>query len=76
MEELFRFYFERTRDITDHQTLSEAAANVGLDRDAALAFLATDEARAEVKSEIYRNMRRNINGVPHFTINKRQALVS
>ncbi|RUS14043.1 thioredoxin-like protein [Endogone sp. FLAS-F59071] len=76
VEELFRFYFERKRDITDHQTLSEAAANVGLDHDAALAFLATNEGHGEVKSEIYHNMRRNINGVPHFNINKRGSLNS
>ncbi len=32
VERLFKFYFEQERDITDLETLAEAAAAVGLDK--------------------------------------------
>ncbi|RUP43716.1 hypothetical protein BC936DRAFT_136821 [Jimgerdemannia flammicorona] len=74
VEELFRHYFEQERDVADVETLAEIARKVGLDRNATLAFLQSDEGRAEVKAEIYRNMGKSISGVPHFMIDKRYTL--
>ncbi|KAK5168611.1 uncharacterized protein LTR77_005920 [Saxophila tyrrhenica] len=70
-EELFADYFERERDITDHEVLKKAALRAGLDERGIdiLAFLASDDLVDLVQREASAQREEGINGVPHFTIN-------
>jgi len=63
---LFSGYFLGGRDVGDLATLAEIAAEAGIDRDEARAFLASREDRDEIIAED-RNVRRlGINAVPCF----------
>ena len=65
VEALFQAYFQDGQDIGDHATLTAIAATLGLD---AAAFLASDEAEAEVRAEDAHFRRIGINGVPSFAL--------
>lgn len=67
--QLFRAYFENEGNPGDHDVLAAAAAAAGMDRDQALAFLATDELTKEVQQEVAEWQRKyRISGVPFFVI--------
>ncbi|MBH0200736.1 MAG: DsbA family oxidoreductase [Nitrospira sp.] len=74
VERLFRQYFLEGGDIGSIDTLSQAAADEGLDRAITVTFLAGDEGVEEVKVEEAAGHRLGIRGVPYFVINGAYAL--
>lgn len=74
VEALFRAYFQDGRDIGDHDTLVDVAAEAGFDRDAALEFLKSNDEHDEVKAEDLRARRMGIQGVPCFVLDRTYAV--
>jgi predicted DsbA family dithiol-disulfide isomerase len=74
VEMLFRQYFLEGGDIGDIKTLSQAAADTGLDRAAIETFLAGDGGIEAVKAEEAAGHRLGIRGVPYFVFNSTSAL--
>lgn len=70
-EVLFKAYFIEGADLTNRETLADAAARAGLDRDAVLRYLQSDEDRDEVLQADVEARRAGINGVPFFIFNRR-----
>jgi predicted DsbA family dithiol-disulfide isomerase len=69
-EALFRAYFIEGADLTRLDTLADLAAAAGMDRAAALAYLAGDEDRAPLlEADAY--FRERVNGVPYFIFNRK-----
>ena len=68
-EALFHAYFSEGRDIGDGQTLVDIAAEIGLHRDEARQFLASDQGVEEVRTEEAAGHRLGIRGVPYFVLN-------
>ncbi len=66
MEAVFRRYFTEGADIGDAAVLVEAAAEGGLDADAARALLAGDALEAEVRATDRQARQAGVNGVPSF----------
>ncbi len=66
VDRLFRGYFIEGRDVGDHAVLAEIAAEAGLERDAALAFLKSSEDREAIIAEDRNARRLGINAVPCF----------
>ncbi|GGF03747.1 DSBA oxidoreductase [Aliidongia dinghuensis] len=71
---LYSAYFEEARDIGSVEVLADIAAEAGLDRREARAFLAADEDRAAVLAEDIGARRLGINGVPCVIIDGKYAL--
>jgi predicted DsbA family dithiol-disulfide isomerase len=69
MEAVFTAYFIEARDIGSDDVLADCAAVVGVERDAALAFLAGDEGRDAVLSGDAMARNAGVNGVPSFFMN-------
>lgn len=69
VEELFRDYFERERDITSQDVLSEAAARAGMDKTEVRIWLKGEEEADVVNEELAHALKKDVHGVPHFTIN-------
>jgi predicted DsbA family dithiol-disulfide isomerase len=74
VERLFQRYFLEGGDIGDLDSLSQAAAEVGVDRAIAETFLAGEEGVEEVRREEAAGHRLGIRGVPYFVINGTSAL--
>ena len=74
VEMLFRQYFLEGGDIGNIGTLSQAAADAGLDRAAIETFLAGDGGIEAVKAEEAAGHRVGIRGVPYFVFNSTSAL--
>ena len=70
-EALFKAYFIEGADLTQRETLADLAARAGLDRDAALRYLESDEDRDEVLQADVEARRAGVNGVPFFIFNRR-----
>jgi predicted DsbA family dithiol-disulfide isomerase len=74
VEMLFRQYFLEGGDIGNIETLSQAAADAGLDRAMIETFLAGDGGIEAVKAEEAAGHRVGIRGVPYFVFNGTSAL--
>ncbi|MEX0814728.1 MAG: DsbA family oxidoreductase [Dongiaceae bacterium] len=74
VETLFRTYFIDGADIGDRAVLAAAAAEAGLDADAARRFLEGDAEADSVRDEDVLARRQGINGVPCFVFNGRFGL--
>jgi predicted DsbA family dithiol-disulfide isomerase len=74
VEMLFRQYFLEGGDIGNIDTLSQAAAQAGLDQAATETFLTGDEGVGEVKAEEAAGHRLGIRSVPYFVFNGANAL--
>jgi predicted DsbA family dithiol-disulfide isomerase len=74
MERLHRAYFTEQRSIFDHDELATLAAEAGLDRDAALAVLKSDDYSAEVTIEEDTAHALGATGVPFFVIDRRYGI--
>ncbi len=74
VERLFQQYFLEGGDIGDLDSLSQAAADAGLDRAIADTVLAGEQGVEEVKLEEAAGRRLGIRGVPYFVINGTSAL--
>jgi len=71
---LMRAYFEEVGDVADHDALAGYAAEVGLDRDDALAVLASDRFGEEVRASEHEARELDIHAVPTFVIERRLAI--
>ena len=70
-EILFRRYFIEGADLTNGEVLAAAAAEAGLDRDAAARYLESDEDRELVERADIEARSAGIGGVPFFIFNRR-----
>lgn len=74
IQRLFKAYFTDGLNLADHQTLGDLAAEVGLDRDAALAALASGEFADAVEADLQQAREIGINGVPFFVFAGKYAV--
>lgn len=74
VEALFGAYFLEGRDLTQDTVLADVAGESGQDRGDALAFLAGDALRDEVRAELRMAREIGVQGVPFFIFNQRLAL--
>ena len=68
VEALFRAYFTEGRDIGDSSVLADIAAEAGLPRERASAFLRSDQGSAEVTEAEAQARRLGISGVPTILV--------
>ena len=71
---LFEAYFTEGRNVADHEVLADLAAEAGLDRDAALAALASDAHAQDVDEDVETARRLGIHGVPFFVVDGKYAI--
>ncbi len=71
---LLRGYFTDGLDVSDHATLAELAASVGLPAERAHALLASHEFAAEVREQEQLFLRMGISGVPAVIIEQRHLI--
>jgi predicted DsbA family dithiol-disulfide isomerase len=71
---LFRGYFAEGRDLNDSEALAAMAADVGLDPDRALAYLAGDSGAQDVWESQQVAAGLGIGGVPFYVIDDRYAV--
>lgn len=73
-ERLFEAHFSRGANVADPEFLADLAEEVGLDRDAAAAYLTSGEGVQEVREEIATAQRLGIRAVPTFVFNGESAV--
>jgi predicted DsbA family dithiol-disulfide isomerase len=73
-ERILRAYFSESKHIGDPETLTELAAEVGLNREAVGKMLASDEMAEEVRADEQTAQQYGVTGVPFYLINKKYAL--
>lgn len=71
---LFEAHFSRGMDVGDAEVLAALAEEVGMDRERARAYLASDEGRVEVEREIEESRRLGITAVPTFVFEGKYAV--
>jgi len=74
VETLFRAYFVEGRNIGELQTLRDVAVSVGLDGDAAIAYIQNPTAIADHQAAEAQARAMGIQGVPLFVINGTQTV--
>ena len=74
VDALFRAYFTNGRDIGEIEVLAGIAREIGLDGDAAYAYLAGDEDRAMVIAEDEMARGLGVNGVPCYIVDRKYAV--
>jgi len=67
MESMFHAYFENARDLSKHEELMQVTDGMSIDRDTVRAILMSDAYRESVL-RFDRDIKRRVNGVPHFII--------
>jgi predicted DsbA family dithiol-disulfide isomerase len=73
-EKLFAARFADGGNVGDPALLADLAAQVGIDRDRAAAYLASDEGQKEVREEIAQSRALGITSVPTFVFEGRWAV--
>ncbi len=73
-ERILHAYFTESKHIGDHATLTDLAAEVGLDHEAVAAMLASNEMAEAVHADEQAAKEYGITAVPFFLINKKYAL--
>ncbi len=73
-ERILHAYFTESKHIGDHETLADLAAEVGLDREAVKAMLASGDMTDAVRADEEEGRQIGVNGVPFYLINKKYAL--
>lgn len=68
VEAVLQAYFVHGRDIGSKAVLTEIASEIGLDRDAVVAFLSSDEGAESVRALEHAALARGVQGVPYFDI--------
>src|SRR5512143_3276076 len=68
MDALFRYYFCEGRDLGDLETLADAAASVGVDRNAAAAMLRSEDGADDVRALVQDAYEAGVTGVPCFVL--------
>lgn len=74
VEGLFQGYFTDGRDLSDPATLTDVAAEAGLDRAAVADLLVGDGGRDAVRAGEEQSRRLGVSGVPFFVVNSRVGL--
>ena len=74
VQRLFKAYFTDGLNVADHQVLGDLAGDVGLDRDAALAALASEEFADAVEADLQQARQYGITGVPFFVFAGKYAV--
>lgn len=74
VEELFRLYFIDGADLTDTQTLVDAAERAGLNSTLISELLNSDQDVKEVEADVVRAHEIGVTGVPFFVIDGRFAV--
>jgi len=74
VQALFDAYFLEAKDIGDHEVLVAAAAEAGLDAEAARTYLASDQDAEAVRAEDARARQIGIQGVPTYILNDKYVL--
>jgi predicted DsbA family dithiol-disulfide isomerase len=74
VQSLFKAYFTDGLNVADHQVLAGLAADVGLDRDAAISALASDEFADAVEADLEQARQYGITGVPFFVFAGKYAV--
>ncbi|MBI4206186.1 MAG: DsbA family oxidoreductase [Betaproteobacteria bacterium] len=70
-EELFRAYFIEGANLTDKDTLADIGARAGLERQALVAYLASDADRELIHGADIEARNAGIGGVPFFIFNRK-----
>jgi predicted DsbA family dithiol-disulfide isomerase len=73
-ERILRAYFTESKHIGDHETLTELAVEVGLDRESVKNMLTSDEMADVVRADEQLARQYGVSGVPFFLINQKYAL--
>ena len=73
-ERLLKAYFVDGLDVGDPEVLADCAAEVGMPRDGALAFLHSDDGVDEVRAQLAFAAEAEITAVPTFVIDGRWAV--
>ncbi|WP_369369798.1 DsbA family oxidoreductase [Promicromonospora sp. Populi] len=74
VKRLFQAYFTEGLNVADREVLGDLAAEVGLDRDAALAALAGGEFADDVEADLRQAREYGITGVPFFVFAGKYAV--
>ena len=74
VELLFAAYYTEGKNIGDHDTLASIAVQAGLDKNAVLEMLKTDQFVNEVRQDQYEAEQVGARGVPFFVFNNRYAV--
>ncbi|MGK7376375.1 DsbA family oxidoreductase [Planococcus sp. 1R117A] len=73
-ERILHAYFTESKHIGDHETLTELAVEVGLDREAVANMLASGDMADAVRADQQEAKRYGVTGVPYYLINDKYAL--
>jgi len=73
-EALFKAYFTDGKDISNHETLAELGAQIGLDAELVKQTLASDQYANEVNEDIYEAQQIGARGVPFFVLADKYAV--
>ncbi|MEH7178557.1 DsbA family oxidoreductase [Neobacillus vireti] len=73
-ERILRAYFTESKHIGDHETLTDLAVEVGLNREDVANMLASGGMADAVRSDEQTAKQYGVTGVPFFLINKKYAL--
>jgi predicted DsbA family dithiol-disulfide isomerase len=73
-ERILRAYFTESKHIGDHETLTELAVEVGLNKQAVEQMLASEEMADAVRTDEETARQYGVTGVPFFLLNKKYAL--
>lgn len=74
VEALFKAYFEDEKDITSHEVLKESGMIAGLGEQEVKAWLDSDKGGPEVDKEVREAQRKDISGVPNFTLQEKYEI--
>lgn len=73
-ERILHAYFTESKHIGDHETLTELAADIGLDTEAVRQMLASTEMADAVRADEQEARQIGVTGVPFYLINKKYTL--
>ncbi|MEW9700606.1 DsbA family oxidoreductase [Paenibacillus sp. SI8] len=73
-ERLFQAYFTDSKHVGDPATLAAIGAEAGLDPEAVIAMLASDQFAAEVQADQAEGARLGVRGVPFYVVNRKYAI--
>lgn len=68
VDALFEAYFEKEKDITNYDVLTEAGVKAGLKAEEVKAWLEGGNGGKEVDAEVDQARRNGVHGVPNFTL--------
>ena len=73
-ERLFSAYFTEGKDTSDHETLTQLGAEIGLNAADIQKMLTSNEYAEHVEMDIYESRQIGVRGVPYFVLNDRYAV--